>query len=78
MAQVGRDLDLAQEAVGAEGVGQLRMEELERDRPAAAEVAGQLDRGHAAPAQLALESANARLSLHAQHARGMQPMAAIQ
>ena len=32
MAQVGRDLDLAQETLGAERVGQLGMQHLERDR----------------------------------------------
>ena len=56
MGEIGGDFDLPEEAVGAEGVGQLGVEHLEGDGPAVAEVAGEVDRGHAAPAELALEA----------------------
>ena len=55
MGEVSRHLDLAEEAVGAEGEGQLRMEHLEGDGSLVAKVAGLVDSGHAAPAELTLE-----------------------
>jgi hypothetical protein len=48
-------LDLALEALGAERLGQLRMQHLERHRPLVPEVMGQKYGGHAAPSQLAIE-----------------------
>ena len=41
--------------LGAEDAGELRMEHLERDRPIVPEVLREIDRGHPAPAQLALD-----------------------
>ena len=55
MLQPGGELDLALEPVGAEGGGELGMEHLERDGAVVAEVAGEVDRGHAPAAELALE-----------------------
>jgi len=53
--QPGGDPDLAEEAVGAEYGGELRPEHLERDPPVVLEIAGEMYRGHAAAAELALE-----------------------
>ena len=53
--EAGGDGDLAQEALGAERLAQLGVEHLERDRPVVLEVVDQVDRGHAAPAELALD-----------------------
>ena len=54
--------------------GQLGMEHLERDRPVVLEVAGEVDRGHAAAAELALEQVAAAqpfLELRAQVRHGL-------
>ena len=48
-------LDLALEALGAERGGKLGEEDLEGDGAVVAEVLGQVDDGHAAAAELALE-----------------------
>ena len=56
MLQIGRDLDLGQESLAAENGGQLGMEHLDGDAAAVLEVLGQVDRGHAALAQLALDA----------------------
>ena len=53
--EAGGGLDLALEALGAERVGQLGVQHLERDRALVPQIVGQEDRGHAAPPQLALE-----------------------
>ena len=53
--QPGGEADLALEALGAEGGGELGMEHLERDRAVVPEVAREVDRGHAPAAELALE-----------------------
>jgi hypothetical protein len=55
MLQAGGDPDLPHKALGAEREGQILVQDLEGDRPIVPEIAGQVDRGHAAPAQLALE-----------------------
>ena len=55
MLQPGGELDLAQEPLGAERCGQLRMEHLERDGAVVLEVLRQVYGRHAAPAELALE-----------------------
>jgi hypothetical protein len=49
-------LDLASEAVRAERLSQLGVEDLESDRPLVSEVVGQEHRGHAAAPELALEA----------------------
>ncbi len=54
--QVGGGLDLGEEPLGAEDRGQLGAEHLERDLAVVAEVVGEVDGGHAALAQLALEA----------------------
>ena len=56
MLQPGGDLDLEQESLRADGGGELGVEHLEGDRPVVAEIVSQVDRGHAATAQLALEA----------------------
>ena len=48
MAQVGRHLDLAEETLGPERVGQLRMQDLERHRAVVPLVARQVHGGHPA------------------------------
>ena len=53
--QPGGELDLALEPLGAERGGELGEEHLEGDRAVVPEVLGQVDRGHAAAAELALE-----------------------
>ena len=53
--EVGGDPDLAEEAVGAERGGELGAEHLDGDRPLVLEVLGEVDRGHAAFADLALD-----------------------
>ena len=51
----GGEVDLALEALGAERGGELGEQDLEGDRAVVAEVVGQVDDGHAAAAELALE-----------------------
>ena len=53
--EAGDRLDLALEALGAERLGQLGVQHLERHRALVPEVVGQKDGGHAAPPQLAFE-----------------------
>ena len=55
MLEPGGQPDLALEALGPERVTQLGMEHLERDRPVVPEVPGEIDRGHAPAAELALD-----------------------
>ena len=55
MLEACRDLDLPRKALGAERMGQLLMQDLEGDWPIVPEIARQVDRSHAAPAELALE-----------------------
>ena len=55
MLQPGGEPDLALEALRAERLPQLGMEHLEGDGAVVLEVAGEIDRGHAAAAELALE-----------------------
>ena len=55
MLEPGGEADLALEALGAERGGELGMQDLEGDRPVVAEVVGEVDRGHAAAAELALD-----------------------
>ncbi len=55
MLEPGGDLDLAEEALGAQRGGQLGPENLDGDFSAVAEVGGQVDHGHAALTQLALQ-----------------------
>jgi hypothetical protein len=47
--------DLAPEALRPQGLGQLRVEHLEGDRPLVPQVPGQVDGGHPAAAELALD-----------------------
>ncbi len=55
MLELGRGLDLTPEARGAERVGQLGGEHLERDRTVVFEILREIHRGHAAAAELALD-----------------------
>ena len=54
MLEPGGEADLAEEALGAEGGGELGVEDLEGDVAVVLEVLGEEDRGHAV-AELALE-----------------------
>ena len=54
------ELDLALEPLRAQGIGQLRMEHFERDRPVVAQVPGEVDRGHAPAAELPLDPVSIR------------------
>jgi len=53
--QRGGEPDLAQEALGAEQGAQLGAEDLESDLPVVLGVPSEVDRGHAAASELALE-----------------------
>ncbi len=55
MLEAGGDLDLPHKALGAERMGQLLVQDLKGDWPIVPEIARQVDRSHAAPAELALE-----------------------
>ena len=55
MLEPGGEPDLALEAVGAEGGGELGVQHLQRDRAVVPEVVGQVDGRHAAAAELALD-----------------------
>ena len=54
--QVRGDLDLGEEAIAANDGAQLGMEDLDGDLAAVLEVFGEVDGGHAALAELALEA----------------------
>jgi hypothetical protein len=45
---------LPEESLGADARGQLRVKHLHRDRPIVPDVLGEVDRGHAASAELSL------------------------
>jgi hypothetical protein len=53
--QAGGGLNLALEALGPESRSELGVEDFEGDRPLMPEIAREVDRGHAAAPQLALE-----------------------
>ena len=55
MLEPGGEVDLALEALGAEGGGELGTENLEGDQAVVLEIPGEVDRGHATAAELALE-----------------------
>ena len=56
MLQVGGDLDLGEEPLGAEHGGELGLEDLDGDLAVVLEVVGEIDRRHAALAELALDA----------------------
>jgi hypothetical protein len=51
-----RELDLPEEPLGPERVGQVRVEDFERDRPVMPEIVSQVHRSHPAPAELTLDA----------------------
>ena len=55
MLETGGELDLPLEPVGADGDGELRKQHLQRDGAVVLEVAGEVDGGHPAATELALE-----------------------
>ena len=55
MLQPRREPDLLQEPLGAERLGELWVEDLERHQPVVPEVVRQVDRGHPPAAELALD-----------------------
>ena len=55
MLQVGRDLDLGQEAFGSDHRSQLRLQDLESHLAIVLDVVGEIDRGHPAFAELTLD-----------------------
>ena len=55
MLELGGDLDLAQEPLGTDDRGELGMQHLDGDLAVVLEVLRQVDGGHAAPAELALD-----------------------
>ena len=55
MLQPRGEPDLLQEPLGAERLGELRVENLERHEPVVPEVVRQVDRGHPPAAELALD-----------------------
>ena len=56
MLQVGGDPDLRQEPLGAEDGGELGAEDFDGDLAVVLQVVGEVDGGHAAAAELALEA----------------------
>ena len=56
MAQLGRELDLAQESLGAQRLPDLMLQHLDRDVAVVPEVAREVDRGHTAHAEFALDA----------------------
>ena len=60
MGEPRGDPDLAAEALGAEQRAQLGSEHLDRHLAVMPEVVREVDRGHAAPAELALDGVAAR------------------
>jgi hypothetical protein len=55
MLEIGDDPDLTEESLGTQRGGELGAEDLERDLALVAQVAGEVDGGHAALSQLTLE-----------------------
>jgi hypothetical protein len=55
MLQPGDDVDLAEEAVWPERMGQLGMEHFDRDRAVVSEILGEIDRSHPAAPEFALD-----------------------
>jgi hypothetical protein len=55
MVQIGRDADLAQEAIGAKHRAELRVQDFHGDSALMLEVAREKDRCHAAATELALD-----------------------
>ena len=55
VVEPGGEPDLPDEPLGAQRVRQLGMEDLQGDGAVVPEIAGEIDRGHAATAELALE-----------------------
>ena len=56
MAEPGRDLDLALEALGADVGGEMRMQDLDGDGAVVLEVVGEEDGRHAAAADFTLDA----------------------
>jgi hypothetical protein len=56
VGELGRDIDLAQEAIGPERLTQLGPEDLDRDRSLVLEITGKKNDSHATPTELTLES----------------------
>ena len=59
MLEVGRRLDLGQEALSTDDCSQLRFEDLESDSTIVLDVLGEVDGGHTAFTQLTLDSVSA-------------------
>ena len=55
MGELRGDLNFPLEPFGSDDAGHFRMEHLDRDGPAIAAVLGEIDRGHSAPADLAID-----------------------
>ena len=60
MLQRRRRLDLLHESLGAEHRGELGLEHFDRNLAIVLEILGEIDRGHAARAELALDAVAAR------------------
>ena len=56
MLELGDQLNLAEEAVGPNGLGHNRLENLDGYRAAVTEILAEVDDGHATAAQLTLDS----------------------
>ena len=56
MLEAGGDLDLGEEAIAADDGAQLGVQDLDGDLAAVLQVLGEVDGGHAALAELALEA----------------------
>ena len=60
MLQAGAEADLAQETIGPHRMSQLGAEDFERHRAVVSEVVGEVHRGHAPAAELALDAVAVR------------------
>ena len=63
MLQFCRELDLALESLGPDGRGKVRVQDFERDVAIMLGVEGEIDSGHAAPAELPFDAVFASKTL---------------
>ncbi len=63
MGEPGGEPDLAEEPLGAERVGEFRVEDLDRHLTIMLEIVGEVDGGHPALAELALEQVTVAQSI---------------
>jgi hypothetical protein len=55
MVELGERPDLTAKTIRADGLGELRIQDLERDAPSVLHIVGEIDRGHSAASELPLQ-----------------------